>query len=365
MTEDNSFSRKDLDSLLAEIEPADQGVIQEAGRRLDNKTKPLGSLGMLEELARRMCGIKRTLTPGAAGKIILTFAGDHGVTNEGVSYIPREVTRQMVHNFLNGGAGVNVLARHVGAEVRVVDVGVDGDFDSPSPGLIRAKVKKGTENLARGPAMTEDEALAAVGVGVNTAGRAISDGADILGTGDMGIGNTTPSAALFAALIDVNPESVAGRGTGLDDSGLARKIEVIKRGLEVNRTLIRKGPLEALAAVGGFEIAAICGVILESARQRVPVVADGFISSAGALIALKLKNEVNDYCFFSHRSAEQGHRVFLDKMGIRPIFDLDMRLGEGTGAALAMNIIEAGVKILLEMATFEEAGVTQGDEVNG
>lgn len=357
------FSRQDLADLLAEIEPADQEIMAEAGRRLDNKTKPRGSLGMLEDLARRMCGIKRTLEPSAAKKIILTFAGDHGVTSEGVSCIPREVTRQMVYNFLQGGAGVNVLARHVEAEVRVVDVGVEGDFEVP--GLIRAKVKGGTANLARGPAMTGEETLAAVGVGVKTAEEAIRDGADILGTGDMGIGNTTPSAALFATLLGLSPEVVTGRGTGLDESGMAHKIAVIKKGLEVNQSLISQGPLEALSAVGGFEIAAICGVVLECARRKVPVVADGFISSAGALVALKMNEKVDDYCFFSHRSAEQGHRVILKEMGIKPILDLDMRLGEGTGAALSMNIIEAGVKILLEMATFEEAGVTPGDDVNG
>ncbi len=362
VTDRTAFHREDLDALLAGIEPVDQTIMKEAGERLDNKTKPLGSLGMLEELARRMCGIARSLTPKTAHKIILTFAGDHGVTSEGVSYIPKEVTRQMVYNFLKGGAGVNVLARHVGAEVRVVDVGVDGDLETP--GLIGAKVKRGTENLARGPAMTLEEALAAIDVGVRTAGQAISDGADILGTGDMGIGNTTPSAALFAALLGVSPEMVTGRGTGLDDRGLAHKIEVIKKGLQINRSRINRGPLETLAALGGLEIAAISGVVLECARQQIPVVADGFISSAGALAAIRMKGEVADYCFFSHRSAEQGHRVFLEKMGIKPVLDLDMRLGEGTGAALAMNIIEAGVKILLEMATFAEAGVTQGDEVN-
>ncbi len=358
---DTIFTPEDLDGLLAAIKSADRKIMEEAGRRLDNKTKPLGSLGMLEELACRMCGIRRTLTPGVAKKVILTFAGDHGVTEEGVSYIHREVTKQMVYNFLNGGAGVNVLARHVGAEVQVIDVGVDGDFEVQ--GLIRAKVRNGTENLARGPAMTEEEALSAIGVGVRTSGRAIDDGADILGTGDMGIGNTTPSAALFSVLIGTDPESVTGRGTGLDDRGLAHKIEVIKKGLQVNKTHVSQGPLQALAAVGGLEIAAICGVVLECARREVPVVLDGFISGAGALVAIKMKKEVMDYCFFSHRSAERGHQVFLEEIGIRPILDLDMRLGEGTGAALAMSIIEAGVKILLEMATFEEAGVTQGDEV--
>lgn len=354
-----AMSREKLETILAGIRPADRAMMDAARERLDNLTKPPGSLGELETLARRICGICGSLSPELGRKIILTYAADHGVAAEKVSTVPQEVTAQMVANFLRGGAGVNVLARHVDAEVRVVDVGVAGPVSGE--GLISRKVKAGTDNLARGPAMTVEEALAAIGVGVETARAAIDDGAAILGTGEMGIANTTPSAALFSVLLNVPVEEITGRGTGIDDTTLTHKIEVIKQGLEVNRNRLT-GPLETLAAVGGLEIAAICGMILEGARARVPVVVDGFISSAGALVALALKAEVADYCFFSHRSAEQGHRLFYEKTGYEPILDLKMRLGEGTGAALAMSIIEAGVKIIREMATFAEAGVSAGQD---
>ncbi len=350
-----TYSKENLDSLLAEIKPLDHEIMEQAQARLDNLTKPQGSLGRLETIARQVCGIQQTITPKVDSKVILTFAGDHGVAEEGVSRFPQEVTQQMVHNFLGGGAGVNVLARHVGAEVRVVDVGVAAPVSAD--GLISRNVKAGTDNFAAGPAMSVSEALQAIEVGMMTAGQAIADGATLLGTGEMGIANTTPSAALFAALLEVDVEEITGRGTGIDDDTLAHKISVIKQGLQVNKSRIN-GPLETLACLGGLEIAAICGMVLECARSRVPVVVDGFISSAGALVAIQLSPEVADYCFFSHMSAEQGHRLFFEKIGHRPLLDLDLRLGEGTGAALAMGIIEGGVKIINEMATFAEAGVT-------
>jgi len=355
------FTREELDSLLTEIEPVDEAMMDQAQQRLDNLTKPLGSLGQLESLARRVCGIRRSLTPTVARKVILTFAADHGVAEEGVSTVPQEVTGQMITNFLNGGAGVNVLARHVGAEVRVVDVGVLTEV--VAHGLISARVRAGTANLAKGPAMSIDEALAAMGAGIAAARQAIADGADIIGTGEMGIANTTPSSALYAALLDMEVEDITGRGTGIDDEVLLNKIEVIRRALAVNRKRIN-GPLDTLAAVGGLEIAAICGLVLEAARSRVPVVVDGFISSAGAMVAMKMKREALDYCFFSHMSAEKGHRLFFERVGLTPILDLGLRLGEGTGAALAINIVEAGVKIITEMATFSEAGVSPGSEIS-
>lgn len=354
------LTRENLDALLQEIEPADESIMALAQQHLDNLTKPLGSLGQLEVLARRVSGIRRSLTPTVARKIILTFAADHGVAEEGVSTVPQEVTGQMISNFLGGGAGVNVLARHVGAEVRVVDVGVLNEV--VADGLINARVRAGTANMAKGPAMRIDEALAAMGAGISAARQAIADGADILGTGEMGIANTTPSSALYASLLDLAVEDITGRGTGIDDTALLNKIEVVRRSLAVNRDRIN-GPLATLAAVGGLEIAAICGVVLEGARSRIPVVVDGFISSAGALVAMKMKRDVLDYCFFSHMSAEKGHRLFFEWMGLTPILDLELRLGEGTGAALAMNIVEAGVKIITEMATFTEAGVSPGSEI--
>ena len=349
------FTREQLEKYVSEIEPLDAGVMDAAQHRLDHLTKPRGSLGRLESMARRVCGIMKTLSPVLENKVILTFAADHGVVEEGISSFPQEVTRQMVFNFLAGGAGVNVLARHVGAEVRVIDVGVAASLDVD--GLLSHKVKHGTENMMKGAAMSEEETLAAIAAGMECASQAINDGARILGTGEMGIGNTTPSAALFAALLELDVEEVTGRGTGVDDTTLNHKIEVIRKSLDVNREYLRN-PLEALAAVGGLEIAAICGMILEAARSRIPVVVDGFISSAGALVAMKMNRNVLDYCFFSHLSAEQGHRHFFTTTGIKPILHLDMRLGEGTGAALAMGLIEASVKVITEMATFDEAGVT-------
>jgi len=349
---------EELQDLCANIVPADKEIQGRAQARLDNLTKPRGSLGKLEMIAARTCAIKGSLAASVRSKVILTFAGDHGVVAEGISAFPQEVTPQMVFNFLAGGAGVNVLARHVGAEVKVIDVGVAVPLEAE--GLLQRKVRPGTANMAQGPAMTVDEALAAVGVGMEVARAAIAEGADILGTGDMGIGNTTPSAALFAALLPAKAAEVTGRGTGIDDATLRHKVAVIEQALAVNRERLAT-PLEVLAAVGGLEIAAICGAILEAARSRVPIVVDGFISSAGALVALRLAPTALDYCFFSHMSAEQGHRIFFEKMGLSPLLHLDLRLGEGTGAALSMNLIEAGLKIMNEMATFGEAGVSEAN----
>jgi len=349
---------EELQELCAAIGPANREVFRQARARLDNLTKPRGSLGRLETLAAQTCAIRGSLQATVNRKIILTFAGDHGVVAEGISAFPQEVTPQMVLNFLGGGAGVNVLARHVGAEVRVVDVGVASPVDGP--GLIRRRVAAGTANMARGPAMTREQALAAIGVGMDVAREAIADGADILGTGDMGIGNTTPSAALFAVLLPAGVAEVTGRGTGIDDATLRHKIAVIEQSLAVNRQRLTS-PLDILAAVGGLEIAAICGVILEAARSRIPVVVDGFISSAGALVALKLAPLALECCFFSHMSAEQGHEIFFRKTGISPLLNLDLRLGEGTGAALSMGLVEAGLKIMNEMATFGEAGVSEAE----
>ncbi|MGV1099967.1 nicotinate-nucleotide--dimethylbenzimidazole phosphoribosyltransferase [Thiovibrio sp. JS02] len=349
---------EELQALCAAISPANKEVQAQAQAKLDNLTKPLGSLGKLEMLAARTCGIRGTLEAGVGAKVILTFAGDHGVVAEGISAFPQEVTPQMVLNFLAGGAGVNVLARHVGAEVKVIDVGVAVPIEAE--GLLQCKVRPGTANMAKGSAMRIDEALAAIGVGMRVARDAIAGGAEILGTGDMGIGNTTPSAALFAALLPAKVAEVTGRGTGIDDKTLRHKITVIEQALAVNKEHL-SSPLATLAAVGGLEIAAICGAILEAARSRVPIVVDGFISSAGALVALRLAPDVLDYCFFSHMSAEQGHRIFFEKMGLSPLLHLDLRLGEGTGAALSMNLVEAGLKIMNEMATFGEAGVSEAN----
>jgi len=344
-------------STLERIKPVSAELLQQAQAKLDNKTKPLGSLGRLEEFGRRVAAISGTLAPDTAKKVIFTFAGDHGVTEEGVSAFPREVTPQMVLNFLAGGAGVNVLARHTGVEVRVVDVGVDYDFDD-TPGLIRRKVARGTRNLAKGPAMTRDETLAALQVGIDLADRCKAEGVAMAGTGEMGIGNTTPSSAIIAAISGISPRELTHRGTGINDAALENKVRVIEQGLALNRP-DPTDPLDVLTKVGGLEIAAIAGLVLGCAANGIPVVVDGFISTAGALIASELHPHVRDYIFAAHESVEIGHRFMLERIGAAPILDLGLRLGEGTGAALAMGLIEAGVKVLKEMATFEQAGVAE------
>jgi nicotinate-nucleotide--dimethylbenzimidazole phosphoribosyltransferase len=345
-----------IESTIARIKPVDSELLKTAQDRLDNKTKPPGSLGRLEEFARRLVAISGEKNPDTSKKVIFTFAGDHGVTEEGVSLYPCEVTTQMVYNFLNGGAGVNVLARHAGAEVRVVDVGVYSDFED-APGLILKKVAKGTKNLAKGPAMTREEAIAAMQVGIELADQSKAEGIALIGTGEMGIGNTTPSSAIIAAISGKTVREVTHRGTGINDEALVKKINAIEQGLSINKP-DPNDPLDVLAKVGGLEIASIAGLVLGCAANRIPVVIDGFISTAGALIASELHPNVRDYIFAAHKSVEIGHTFMLERIGTEPILDLNFRLGEGTGAALAMTLIEAGVKVLKEMATFEEAGVT-------
>ncbi len=346
-----------LHDTLAEIQPVDGELLKKAQARLDNKTKPLGSLGRLEEFARRYAAISGTLEPETGKKVIYTFAGDHGVVEEGVSAFPKEVTPQMVFNFLRGGAGVNVLARHAGADVRVVDMGVDYDF-GPTPGIIDKKIAPGTRNIAKGPAMTREQAVAAIEAGIELAEGCRKEGVNMAGTGEMGIGNTTPASAIIAAISGLPVKKVTHRGTGINDSALDNKVRVIERALEVNRP-DPADPLDVLAKVGGLEIAGIAGLVIGCAANRIPVVIDGFISTSGALIASEMNPHVKEYLFAAHRSVEIGHQFMLDHLGAKPILDLQLRLGEGTGAALAMGLIEAGVKILKEMATFEEAGVAE------
>jgi len=350
----------DLQELMDAIEPVDRSLEAEVRAHLDDLTKPPGSLGRLEDAVVRYCLARGTVSPELGAREIVVFAGDHGVVAEGVSAYGQEVTAQMVRNMLAGGAAVNALARHVGAEVQVVDIGVADPLDGAA-GLCRRKVRPGTANLAVGPAMTVEEATHAVLIGAELAARAADRGVCLLGAGEMGIGNTTPSSALFAVLLPCPARRVTGSGTGLDAKGLAAKARVIERGLETNRERLGR-PLEALAAVGGLEIAGICGLILGAAARRVPVVVDGFISSAGALVACRMCERVRDYLFFSHRSAEAGHGVFLEEFGAEPLLDLGMRLGEGTGSVLAISLIEAAVKAYKEMATFSSAGVSDGSD---
>jgi len=348
-----------LNEALSKVKPVNPQWYEVAQKRLDNLTKPLGSLGRLEEFARRLVAIFEDTMPSINKKAVFTFAGDHGVTEEGVSAYPKEVTPQMVFNFLRGGAGINVLARHAGADVIVIDIGVDYDFKDIE-GLIHKKVLRGTRNFTKGPAMTREEAIRCIEVGIEIANAYVRKGYRLFATGEMGIGNTTPSSAITAVLTGRPVEEVTGRGTGIGDTALKRKIDAIKRGIEVNRP-DPSDPIDVLQKVGGAEIGGIAGLIIGAASNKIPIVVDGFISGAGALIAYKLKPETKDYMFAAHNSQEIGHKVLLETMGLRPILDLDLRLGEGTGAALAMLMIEAGLKIYKEMATFEEAGVS--DEI--
>ena len=346
-----------LEEVITEIQPLDTAVMQSARERQAQLTKPAGSLGRLEELSIQLAGITGKPIPFIKNKVIITMAGDHGVVAEGISAYPQEVTPQMVLNFLAGGAAINVLARHIGARVVVVDMGVANDIPTTDERLIRRRVSAGTKNLAQGPAMTRAQAEESIQSGIEIALAEISDGADIIGTGDMGIGNTTPSAAIACVFLNHHPKNVAGRGTGVDDEGLNRKISAIERGLAVNKPNANDG-MDVLMKVGGFEIGGLAGVMIGAASKRVPVMVDGFISTAAAMIAVSLAPGCRDYLISAHRSKEHGHSLMLDCLGLKPLLDLDMRLGEGTGAALGISMADAACKILSEMATFGEAGVS-------
>ena len=347
------LSRETIDR----IQPTDTRLLAQAQTRLDRLTKPIGSLGRLEELAARYVMITGELKPKVPRGAVFTFAADHGVTTEGVSAYPSAVTPQMVLNFLRGGAGVNVLARHVGIEVRVVDIGVDFDF-AGIPGLIHRKVMPGTKNLLVESAMNSTQAEHALQIGIDLATEAAQEGIGLIGTGEMGIGNTTASSAITAVMTSRPVSEVTGRGTGIDDAGHARKIEVIERALAFHQ-LDAADAMEVLAAVGGLEIGGLAGLMLGAAAARIPVVLDGFIAGAAALIAVGLQPRCKDYLIASHRSVERGHQAILDHLGLKPLLDLDLRLGEGTGACLGMGLVCGAIKILTEMATFDEAGVSE------
>lgn len=346
-----------LEDTIGRIGPLDRGAMAAARARQDTLTKPLGSLGRLEELSVQLAGISGQPQSRIQHKAIITMAGDHGVVAEGVSAYPQEVTPQMVYNFLRGGAGINVLARQVGARVVIVDMGVACQLGS-HPDLVNKKVALGTRNMAVGSAMTREEARQAIESGIEVLGAEAAKGLDIVGTGDMGIGNTTPSSAITAAFTGRPVEGVTGRGAGLNDAQLQRKMEVIKLALEVNRP-DPSDPLGVLAGVGGFEIGGLVGVILGGAAHRIPVVIDGFISGAAALVACGLCPQAREYLIPAHRSVEAGHRAMLEYLGLKPLLDLDLRLGEGTGAALGIFLAEAAARLLSEMATFGEAEVSQ------
>lgn len=348
-----------LEQLIRQIRPLDKEAMAQARARQDSLTKPQGSLGRLEELSIKLAGIQGQAMPSVERKAIIVMAGDHGVAEDGVSLYPQEVTGQMVLNFLGGGAGINVLARLAGARVVVVDMGVKAELP-PHPHLLGRRIGPGTANMARGPAMSREQAVAAVESGIDIVEAEVGRGLDLVAGGDMGIANTTPSSAITAVLAGVPVARAVGRGTGVSSAQLAHKIAVVERALEVNRP-DPSDALDVLARVGGFEIGGLAGVMLGAAAHRVPVVVDGFISSAAALVAAGLCPLAKDYFIAAHRSAEAGHRALLRYLGLRPVLDLDLRLGEGTGAALAMLLAEASVRVLREMATFAGAGVSTAE----
>ena len=346
-----------IDETIARISPLDEVAMGEARARQDTLTKPLGSLGRLEELSVLLAGIFGQPTPRIQRKAVILVAADHGVTAEGVSAYPQDVTPQMVSNFLAGGAAINVLARHAGASIVILDAGVASDME-PHPVLRSVKIGKGTANMAVGPAMTRKQAIRCIETGIETANEQIAEGADLIACGDMGIGNTTSSSAITAVVTGADPAVTTGRGTGIDDTVLSHKVEVIQRAIDINRPNPKDG-LDVLTKVGGFEIGVLAGVMLGTAASHRPALVDGFISGAAALVAWSMSPMARHYFIASHQSVEPGHRVGLEAMRLSPLLDMGMRLGEGTGAALAMHIVEAAAKCLAEMATFSQAGVSQ------
>lgn len=344
----------------AQIKPPNTETYASARLRLGTLTKPLGSLGRLEDIAAQWASIRGTAALELPlRKAVFVFAADHGITAEKVSAYPREVTHQMVLNFLAGGAAINVLARHHHADLYVVDTGVDADL-SELGGLIHRKVARGTRNMLHEPAMTEGEMYRALAVGIELATQAAAMGHNLLAVGEMGIGNTTSATAITCAITGASVEQATGRGTGLDDAAHAHKVEVIKGTL--NRHFPRlphADPLQVLCRVGGFEIAAMAGIMLGAARLQIAILCDGFISTAAAALAISIAPDVRGYLIAGHQSAEPGHRLLLEHSGLSALLSLDMRLGEGTGAVLAMNIVESAIALYIGMATFASAGVSE------
>ncbi|MBN1322329.1 MAG: nicotinate-nucleotide--dimethylbenzimidazole phosphoribosyltransferase [Thermoleophilia bacterium] len=353
-----------LDETLSSIGPQDAAARTAAHARLEALAMPYWALGRLLDLAEDLAGMTGSLKPPVERKAVVVMAGDHGVVADGVSAYPQEVTVQMVANIAAGGASINALARQVAATVTVVDMGVAGDLSALGDAVLGRKVAPGTASIARGPAMSRKQAVQALEAGIAVA-QGLGPTTDVFGTGEMGIGNTTPSSAIVAAVSGARPSEVTGRGTGLDDEQLQYKARIVEQCLRVNGFVPGAAGtgagdgVDLLAKLGGFEIGGIAGLILGAAAMRKPVVVDGFISTAGALVAQAACPISTEYMIAAHRSVEQGHRIALEKLGKKPLLDMDLRLGEGTGAALAMNLVDAAVRVLTEVATFEEAAVSQ------
>ncbi|MGF7046753.1 nicotinate-nucleotide--dimethylbenzimidazole phosphoribosyltransferase [Paenibacillus sp. DS2015] len=346
---------------IGEISQLDTEAMAAAQAHIANLTVPPGSLGKLEKLAVQLAGITGEVKPTFTKREVIIMAADHGVCEEGVSAFPQEVTPQMIHNFLAGGAAVNVLARHADAEVVCVDIGVMSDLSHPN--LLSRKIRYGTANMAKGPAMTHDEAIQSILTGAEVVQEAVQRGVRLFVTGEMGIGNTTASAAVMCALSNIEVKDAVGRGTGLDDAKLLHKIKIVEQALRVNSP-DAADPLDVLAKVGGLEIGGLVGVILGAAANRCPVVIDGFISSAAALIAKMISPVASEYMVVSHVSHEQGHRLLLEQLDLSPVLHLDMRIGEGTGGVICLHLIDAACRIVSEMATFESAGISSGAQEN-
>ncbi len=343
--------------IIPSIPPFDEKAAEAAQARQASLTKPLGSLGKLERLAVRLAGMTGKVRPRFEKKAHIIMAADHGIAEEGVSAYPQEVTPQMVLNFLSGGAAVNIFARMAKAELTVVDIGVTYDFGGVE-GLLDRKIAMGTQNMLHGPAMSREQAEQSIQIGMDVANDLIDSGAQLLGIGEVGIGNTTPSATIIAMLSGKPVAEVTSRGTGLDDPGLAHKIKVIEAVIERHKDDCGD-PIAMLANVGGFELGGMAGVVLAAASRRVPVVVDGYIAGAAALIAIGLAPEAQKYLIASHESAEPGAKICTQLLGLEALFDLNFRLGEGTGSVLAFQLVEAAARIQDEMATFDEAGVDE------
>lgn len=347
---------RSIEDVVASIGPLYEDKMEAAQKHLDNLTKPLGSLGKIEEIAKQLAGITGELAASLKKRAVIVMAGDHGVWEEGVTPSPQEVTHQMIRNILDGGAAISVLARHADVDLVCVDVGIAADVEHPL--LHVRKIRKGTRNMAKEPAMTREEALQAIAVGVDMVERLVEDGYRAFATGELGIGNTTPSAALLSVLGGIDVEDAVGRGSGSNEQQVAHKKTVVRRAIALNQPDPRD-PLDVLRKVGGLELAGLVGVILGSAARRCPVVIDGFISSAAALVAARMAPQAVGYMIGSHQSLEKGHVHLIKAIGLSPLLQMDMRLGEGTGAVLAFPIIDAAGKVMREMATFESAGVAR------
>lgn len=351
-----------LDQTISAI-PAtlDQEAFEAANHRLANHAKPAGSLGVMETISARLAAIKGTIDVKLNNKRIVTCAGDHGVTEEGVSVFPPEVTPQMVYNFAAGGASVNVIADHAGAIVKAADIGVNHDFEPDLP-IFHKKVRHGTANFTKEPAMTRQEAIASIEAGIEIVNELDAEqSVDLLGTGDMGIGNTTPSSAIIAAFSGIEVEKLTGRGTGIDDEALNKKIDAIQTGLKLHKP-DPDDPIDVLSKVGGLEIGALAGLVLGAAAKKIPVICDGLISTAGALIACELAPAAKQFLFASHKSVEVGHKFMHERLELEPLIDLKFRLGEGTGAAVCMELLDLSTRILADIKTFEEVGISNAQE---